>query len=48
MTRAIRQYLARRRLQRIVDAQARSREVIDYRIRRAAGKLGWVRRMGRA
>lgn len=32
----IRQWLARRRLQRIVDARRNSYEIIDYRKRRAA------------
>lgn len=38
---------ARAELQRIVDANANSREVRDYRMNRAAGKLGYARRCGR-
>lgn len=40
------QWLARRRLQRIVDQAAQSPATIEYRIRRAAAKAGWRKRKG--
>jgi hypothetical protein len=48
MIQAIRRHFAKRRLQRLVEAKAQSREIIDYRIHRAAGKLGARRRKGMA
>lgn len=44
MIRIIRQYLAKRRLQRITEARANSPSTTDYRIRRAAAKAGWHKR----
>lgn len=46
MIRTIRQYLAKRRLQRITEARANSYATTDYRIRRAAAKAGWARKKG--
>lgn len=42
----LRQYTAKRRLQRLVDTAAQSPATIEYRIRRAAAKAGWRKRKG--
>ena len=42
----IRRYLAIRRLERITRANAESFEILQYRQRRAAAKLGHARRKG--
>lgn len=44
MIRALRNFLARRRLQRIVERNLQSYETRDYAKRRQASKLGWQRR----
>jgi len=44
MIRALNQYLAKRRLQRITEERAKSYATTDYRIRRAAAKAGWAKR----
>jgi hypothetical protein len=44
----IRQWLAKRRLQRIVEARRKSFEVIDYRRRRQAALKGLGRQRGMA
>lgn len=46
MTRIIRQWLAARRLERIVRATRNSPEIISYRKHRAAAKLGIARKRG--
>lgn len=48
MIAAIRRAIAARRLQRIVTERANSRDVAEYRMRRAAGKLGYARKEGKA
>lgn len=43
----IRMFLARRKLQRIVDAKRNSVECVNYRRHREAGKKAWASRLRR-